>query len=47
MRTLRKFFYFKLALENVRRNRLTYVPYLVATAVMSGVFLLIAGLMNS
>lgn len=47
MATLRKFFYFRLALGNVKRNRLTYLPYLVATAVMSGVFLLIAGLMFS
>ena len=47
MRTLHKFFYFRLALNNVRRGRLTYVPYLIATAVMSGVFLLIAGLLFS
>ncbi|MBA4347803.1 MAG: hypothetical protein C0413_03010 [Clostridiales bacterium] len=44
---MRKFFYFKLALSNVRRNKLTYLPYLIATAVMSGVFLLIAGLLFS
>ena len=44
---MRKFFYFRLALSNVRRNKLTYLPYLVATAVMSGVFLLIAGLLFS
>lgn len=44
---MRKLFYFRLALSNVRRNKLTYVPYLVATAVMSGVFLLIAGLLFS
>ncbi len=44
---MRKFFYFKLALSNVRRNKITYLPYLVATAVMSGVFLLIAGLLFS
>ena len=44
---MRKFFYFRLALSNVRRNRLTYLPYLVATAVMSGVFLLICGLLFS
>jgi len=44
---LHKFFYFRLALNNVRRGRLTYVPYLIATAVMSGVFLLIAGLLFS
>ena len=44
---MRKFFYFKLALSNVRRNKITYLPYLVATAVMSGVFLLISGLLFS
>lgn len=44
---MRKFFYLRLALSNVRRNKLTYVPYLVATAVMSGVFLLISGLLFS
>lgn len=44
---MRKFFYFRLALSNVRRNKLTYLPYLIATAVMSGVFLLIAGLLFS
>ena len=31
----------------MRRNRTTYLPYLVATAVMSGVFLLISGLLFS
>jgi ABC-type antimicrobial peptide transport system permease subunit len=45
--TLHKFFYLRLALGNVRRNKLTYLPYLIATAVMSGVFLLIAGLLFS
>ena len=45
MGTLRKLFYFRLALSNVRRNKITYLPYLVATAVMSGVFLLISGLL--
>ena len=44
---MRNMFYFRLALSNVRRNKITYVPYLVATAVMSGVFLLIAGLLFS
>ena len=44
---MHKFFYLKLALSNVRRNKLTYLPYLIATAVMSGVFLLIAGLLFS
>ena len=44
---MRKLFYFRLALSNVRRNKITYLPYLIATAVMSGVFLLIAGLLFS
>ncbi len=44
---MRKFFYFRLALSNVARNKLTYLPYLIATAVMSGVFLLIGGLLFS
>jgi len=44
---MRKLFYFKLALSNVRRNKITYLPYLIATAVMSGVFLLISGLLFS
>ncbi len=44
---MRRFFYLRLALSNVRRSKLTYLPYLIATAVMSGVFLLIAGLLFS
>jgi len=44
---MRKLFYFRLALSNVRRNKITYLPYLIATAVMSGVFLLISGLLFS
>ena len=47
MARLRKLFYLRLALSNVRRNKITYVPYLVATAIMSGVFLLISGLLFS
>lgn len=47
MGTLRKLFYLRLALSNVHRNKITYVPYLVATAIMSGVFLLISGLLFS
>lgn len=42
-----KAFYLKLAWSNVKRNRLTYVPYLLATALISGVFMLIVGLINS
>lgn len=44
MRILRKGFYFRLALANVRRSRQTYLPEIIATAVISGVFLLISGL---
>jgi len=44
---LRKFFYFRLAWNNIKRSRITYLPYMIATAVMSGVFLLIAGLLLS
>ncbi|MEG1548421.1 MAG: ABC transporter permease [Clostridia bacterium] len=42
-----KAFYLKLAWANVRRNKLTYLPYIIATGVISGVILLIAGLMFS
>lgn len=44
MRTLAKGFYFRLAWSNLRHNRLTYLPQWIATAVMSGVVLLISGL---
>lgn len=40
-------FFFRLAVNNIRHNRKTYVPYLVATAMISGVTLLISGLMFS
>lgn len=40
-------FYAKLALANIRRDKRTYVPQIIATAVISGVYLLIAGLMFS
>lgn len=40
-------FYAKLALANIRRDKRTYVPHIIATAVISGVYLLIAGLMFS
>lgn len=42
-----KGFYLKLAWANVKRNRLTYVPYLLATALISGVFLMITGMIFS
>lgn len=47
MWTLRKSFYPKLAWANVRRNKITYLPYMIATAVISGVNLLIAGLITT
>ncbi len=42
-----KAFYLHLAWSNIRRDQRTYLPYMVATAVISGVFLLIAGLLFS
>lgn len=32
-------FYAKLALANIRRDKRTYVPHIIATAVISGVYL--------
>lgn len=42
-----KMFYLKLAWSNVKRNRLTYVPYLLAIALMSGMYQLIVGMIKS
>ena len=42
-----KAFYFRLACSNLKRNRKTYYPYILTTAVISGVFLLIGGLLFS
>lgn len=42
-----KAFYLRLALANIRRNRKTFFPYILTTAIISGVFLLIGGLMLS
>ena len=47
MRTLAKAFYLKLAWSNIRRNRKIFFPYILTTAIISGVFLLIGGLMFS
>ncbi len=47
MGTLAKAFYLRLAVGNVRRGRKTFLPYILATAVISGVFLLIGGLLFS
>ena len=43
----KRFFYLRLAWSNVIRNRQTYLPYLIATAIISGVYLLIAGFIIS
>lgn len=47
MRTLAKAFYLKLACGNIRRNRRIFFPYILTTAIISGVFLLIGGLLFS
>ena len=39
-------FYAKLAFSNVKRSREVYLPYLVATAVISGIYFLILTLLN-
>lgn len=40
-------FYLKLAWSNIRRNRRTFYPYILTTAIISAVYLLIGGLMFS
>ncbi len=42
-----KAFYLRLAWGNIRRNRRTFYPYILTTAIISGVFLLIGGLLFS
>ena len=42
-----KAFYLRLAWGNIRRNRRTFYPYILTTAIISGVFLLISGLLFS
>ncbi|MEL7610219.1 MAG: ABC transporter permease [Bacillota bacterium] len=42
-----KAFYLKLAWGNIRRDRRTFYPYILTTAIISGVFLLIGGLLFS
>ncbi len=42
-----KGFYFKLALNNIQRNKKTFLPYIITTAIISGVYLLIGGLLFS
>jgi len=44
---LGKAFYLKLAWSNIHRNRKTFYPHIVTTAIISGVYLLIGGLMFS
>ncbi|HWR19326.1 MAG TPA: FtsX-like permease family protein [Clostridia bacterium] len=42
-----KLYFLKLAWGNLKRNRRTFVPYILATSIISGVFLLISGLLFS
>ncbi len=42
-----KAFYFRLACGNLVRNRKTFYPYILTTSIISGVFLLIGGLLFS
>ncbi len=42
-----KAFYLRMAWSNIRRNRRTFFPYILTTAVISGVYLLIGGLLFS
>jgi putative ABC transport system permease protein len=45
--TLVRAFYLKLAYHNVQRNKKTFLPYIITTAIISGVYLLIGGLLFS
>ncbi len=47
MRRVNKGFYFKLARSNVMRSRQVYVPYFLATAIISGVYFLILAMIFS
>jgi ABC-type antimicrobial peptide transport system permease subunit len=47
VRTLAKLYFLKLAWNNLKRNRRTFFPYILTTAIISGVFLLISGLLFS
>lgn len=42
-----KAFYLKLAIANIKRSREVYIPHFLATAIISGVFFLICGLVFS
>lgn len=42
-----KAFYLKLAVANIKRSREIYIPHFLATAIISGVFFLICGLVSS
>lgn len=44
VRTLGKGFYLKLAWANVRRSREVYLPYMLAAAIIGGVYFLVVGL---
>ena len=43
VRTLAKGFYFKLAWANIRRSREVYLPYLIACAIIGGIYFLVCG----
>ena len=43
VRTLAKGFYFKLAWANIRRRREVYLPYLIACAIIGGIYFLVCG----
>ena len=47
MLILAKAFYLKLAIANIKRSREVYIPHFLATAIISGVFFLICGLVFS
>ena len=47
MLILAKAFYLKLAIANIKRSREIYIPHFIATAIISGVFFLISGLVFS
>ena len=47
MLILAKAFYLKLTIANIKRSREIYIPHFIATAIISGVFFLISGLVFS
>ena len=47
MQTLAKCFYLRLAASNLKRNRRLYVPYLIASVIMSAMYFIITNLVAS